>query len=132
MNIYRFSTKIFCGLYEYFCNLHSMGFWQILLYPLSLLYGVVMQVRNKLFDLNILKSHKFSVPVISVGNLSTGGTGKTPTVEYLVRLLSDNHNIAVLSRGYKRSTKGFLIASGEQISDRLEMRQGSWPGNSMN
>ena len=63
-----------------------------------------------MFDLNILKSHQFSIPVISVGNLSTGGTGKTPTVEYLVRLLSKDHRLAVLSRGYKRKTKGFFIA----------------------
>ena len=63
-----------------------------------------------LFEMNILKSRSYSVPVISVGNITVGGTGKTPHVEYLVRLLKDKINVAVLSRGYKRKTSGFLLA----------------------
>ena len=67
-------------------------------------------MRNTLFDQGVLHSHSFSVPIISVGNLAVGGTGKTPHVEHLVRLLCDSKRIAVLSRGYKRRTKGFVLA----------------------
>lgn len=80
------------------------------LLPLSWLYGIGVSVRNKLFDLGILKSRSFSVPVISVGNITVGGSGKTPHVEYLVELLKSDAKIAVLSRGYKRKTKGYLLA----------------------
>lgn len=83
---------------------------KILLYPLSLIYGFAVNIRNKLFDFNILKSKEFRIPVISVGNITVGGTGKTPHVEYLVELLSADYKIAVLSRGYKRKTKEFTIA----------------------
>ena len=78
--------------------------------PLSWLYGVGVGIRNELFDLKILQSKKFGIPVIGVGNITVGGTGKTPHVEYLIRLLKDDCNLAVLSRGYLRKTKGFLIA----------------------
>ena len=78
--------------------------------PLSWLYGIGVRVRNQLFELGILKSRSFSIPVIGVGNITVGGTGKTPFVEYLVRLLMDKAKVAVLSRGYKRETKGFLLA----------------------
>lgn len=81
-----------------------------LLLPFSLVYGIAVSVRNKLFDLKILKSTKFDFPVISVGNITVGGTGKTPHVEYLVELLSKKFEVCVLSRGYKRKTKGFLLA----------------------
>lgn len=67
-------------------------------------------MRNKLFDVGILRSVEFDFPVISVGNITVGGTGKTPHVEYLLRLLSGNYSIALLSRGYKRKTKGFVLA----------------------
>ncbi len=69
-----------------------------------------MWIRNKCFDKHILKSKSFEIPVISVGNLSVGGTGKSPHVEYLVRLLIEDFNVATLSRGYKRRTKGFVLA----------------------
>jgi tetraacyldisaccharide 4'-kinase len=81
-----------------------------LLYPISLAYGCVMAFRNKLFDLGIMKSVEFELPVISVGNITAGGTGKTPHVEYLLRLLSEKPGVAYLSRGYKRKTKGFRLA----------------------
>ena len=68
-------------------------------------------VRNWFFDWGILKSENFDLPVISVGNLSMGGTGKTPHVEYLIRLLKDQYSLATLSRGYGRSSKGFIIGS---------------------
>ncbi len=79
--------------------------------PLSWLYGLGVAARNSLFDYGILKSRSFSVPVIAVGNLAVGGTGKTPHVEHIVRVLHDERNVAVLSRGYKRHTKGFLMAN---------------------
>lgn len=80
------------------------------LQPLSWLYGAGVGFRNFLFEVGILKSRVFQTPVISVGNITVGGTGKTPHVEYLVRLLQDKMRIAVLSRGYKRKSHDFLIA----------------------
>ena len=88
-------------------------------YPLSLLYGFVTYVRNKMFDFNILPSHEFGIPVISVGNISVGGTGKTPHIEYLISLLKDEYNIATLSRGYKRKTSGFLEASENSTAQEV-------------
>ena len=83
------------------------------LLPLSWFYGIGVGFRNFLFETNILKSRSFSTPVISVGNITVGGTGKTPHVEYLVRLLKDKAHVAVLSRGYKRKSSGFLLATPE-------------------
>lgn len=92
-----------------------------LLLPISFIYSIVLFLRHKLFDWGILKSKSYNIPNICVGNLNLGGTGKTPHIEYLARLLSDNYKIAVLSRGYGRKTKGFLIAdsshSHEDIGD---------------
>jgi tetraacyldisaccharide 4'-kinase len=88
-----------------------MTWFRVILFPFSLIYGLVVQIRNKLFDWNILPSREFPVPVISLGNLSTGGTGKTPHVEYLIRLLRNKKKIAVLSRGYKRKSRGFVLAN---------------------
>ena len=81
-----------------------------LLLPISLLYSLVLFLRHKLYDWRLLKSKSFGTPNICVGNLNLGGTGKTPHIEYLIRLLSDDYKVAVLSRGYGRKTKGFLIA----------------------
>ena len=81
--------------------------------PLSWLYGLVVGCRNMLFEMGILKSRSFIVPVISVGNITVGGTGKTPHVEYLIRLLKDIAKVAVLSRGYKRKSHGFVLAGKE-------------------
>ncbi len=80
---------------------------RLLLLPFSFLYGLIMRVRNFLYDKDILSSYSPSLPVICIGNLSVGGTGKTPHTEYLIRLLKENHRIATLSRGYGRKTKGF-------------------------
>ncbi|MFT3980488.1 MAG: tetraacyldisaccharide 4'-kinase [Ferruginibacter sp.] len=79
--------------------------------PLSFVYGIIIWFRNWLFDKNILKSASFNFPIICVGNLAVGGTGKTPMTEYLVALLADRYKTATLSRGYKRKTKGFAIAN---------------------
>ena len=84
--------------------------FRYLLFPLSLIYGGIIWVRNWLFDHNILKAASFNFPLICVGNIAVGGTGKTPMVEYLIRLLQNDFNTATLSRGYKRKTKGFAIA----------------------
>ena len=81
------------------------------LYPLSFLYGCGVRVRNWLFDQGLLPSRRFLLPVISVGNLAVGGTGKTPHTEYLIRLLRNDWQVAVLSRGYRRKSKGFVLAS---------------------
>ncbi|MEK8179610.1 tetraacyldisaccharide 4'-kinase [Flavobacterium buctense] len=81
-----------------------------LLFPFAILYGFVTSVRNYLYDKGILKSYSFDIPVIAVGNLSVGGTGKTPQIEYLIRLLSPNYKVATLSRGYKRKSEGFILA----------------------
>ncbi len=83
--------------------------WKLFLYPFSLLYGLIVYFRNRLFDLNILKSTEFDLPIISVGNITVGGTGKTPHTEYLVNLLKDQFKVATLSRGYKRKSKGFRL-----------------------
>ncbi|WP_222166835.1 tetraacyldisaccharide 4'-kinase [Edaphocola aurantiacus] len=83
---------------------------KLLLYPFSLLYGAIMWLRNRLYDTGIYSSVQFSVPVISVGNLSTGGTGKTPHIEYLMRLLRYEYLVATQSRGYKRRSRGFKLA----------------------
>ena len=79
--------------------------------PLTALYGIAIGIRNKLFDWKILPSEEFDLPVISVGNLTVGGTGKTPHTEYLIGLLQKNHKVALLSRGYKRKTSGYKLAT---------------------
>ena len=83
------------------------------LLALSWLYGLGVGIRNTLFEMGVLKSRSFSTPVISVGNITVGGTGKTPHVEYLIRLLKDQFNVAVLSRGYKRKSSGFVLSDSE-------------------
>ncbi|MEE4213604.1 MAG: tetraacyldisaccharide 4'-kinase [Bacteroidales bacterium] len=86
---------------------------KILLFPFTLFYGPVIWIRNMLFDKDLLKSTSFELPVISVGNITVGGTGKTPHIEYLVQLLKDNYSLAVLSRGYMRKTRDFQIVTPE-------------------
>ncbi|MEO8821589.1 MAG: tetraacyldisaccharide 4'-kinase [Ginsengibacter sp.] len=81
-----------------------------ILLPFSFLYEGIIKVRNQLFDKKVFRSATFDVPLICVGNLTLGGTGKTPMVEYLVRMLQQKYHVATLSRGYKRKTKGFFIA----------------------
>lgn len=90
---------------------------RILLSPFALLYGLAIAVRNILYDQSILKSSVFSVPTIGVGNLSVGGTGKTPHVEYLITMLRQYVQVSVLSRGYKRRSSGFLMVHQGMSSD---------------
>ncbi len=84
--------------------------------PLSRLYGLGVFVRNLLYDEHVFVSHSVTVPTICVGNLAVGGTGKTPHVEYLLRSLSRDYKMAVLSRGYKRKTRGFLLADAQSTA----------------
>lgn len=101
------------------------------LLPLSWLYGAAVRLRNCLFDWGVLKSRTFDVPVICVGNLTVGGTGKTPHVEYLIRLLQTRTKVAVLSRGYKRKTSGYILASQhttqQDIGDEPYQMKGKFP-----
>jgi len=83
----------------------------LLLYPLSRLYGLGVGIRNLMFDKGLLPQHEFDIPVIVVGNLTVGGAGKTPHTEYIINALSSDYRIGMLSRGYRRQTKGFVLAS---------------------
>lgn len=96
-----------------------MNLLRKILFPFAVLYGFITSIRNFLFDKGILKSHSFNVPIIAVGNLSVGGTGKTPQIEYLIRLLSPKYKIATLSRGYKRQSKGFVLADSTSNAEIL-------------
>ena len=96
-----------------------MKLLRILLFPFAILYGFITSVRNFFFDKGILKSTSFDIPVIAVGNLSVGGTGKTPQIEYLIRLLSENYKLATLSRGYKRKSEGFILANSTSNAEIL-------------
>ena len=83
------------------------------LLPLSWLYGIGVRLRNWMFDIGILKSRSYDIPVISVGNITVGGSGKTPHVEYLINLLHDKLRVGVLSRGYKRKSHGYVLADAD-------------------
>lgn len=96
-----------------------MNLLRKILFPFAILYGFITSIRNFLFDKGILKSTSFDIPVIAVGNLSVGGTGKTPQIEYLIRLLSDKYKIATLSRGYKRKSAGFVLAEATSNAEIL-------------
>jgi tetraacyldisaccharide 4'-kinase len=87
-----------------------MKYLRILLFPFSIIYWAITALRNKMYDTGFYGSTDFDLPVISVGNLSTGGTGKTPLIEYLINLLVENETVGVLSRGYRRKTHGFFLS----------------------
>ena len=88
----------------------NLNIWSLLLTPFSWLYSLVILVRNLFYDNGLLKATGFNVPLISVGNITVGGTGKTPHVEYLAQLLKDEFKVATLSRGYMRKTRDFRVA----------------------
>ncbi len=96
-----------------------MNLLRKILFPFAILYGFITSIRNFLYDIGILKSYSFDVPVIAVGNLSVGGTGKTPQIEYLIRLLSPKYKVATLSRGYKRKSEGFILADSTSTAEIL-------------
>lgn len=87
--------------------------------PLSFLYGIGVRFRNQLFNWGVLPALRYPIPVICIGNLAVGGTGKTPHTEYLIRILKDQFKIAVLSRGYKRKTSGFILADSKSTSREI-------------
>ncbi|RYY88187.1 MAG: tetraacyldisaccharide 4'-kinase [Chitinophagaceae bacterium] len=93
-----------------FSNLFLKSF-RLLLFPLALLYGAIVILRNWLYDRGWMKSATFGLPLICVGNLSVGGTGKSPMVEYLINRMKGRYRVATLSRGYKRKTKGYALAT---------------------
>ena len=93
--------------------------FRLILFPFSVLYALITEVRNYLYDKGVLKQYEFDIPVISVGNLNVGGSGKTPQIEYLIRLLQDDYKVAVISRGYKRLTKGFVEADENATSETI-------------
>jgi tetraacyldisaccharide 4'-kinase len=101
--------------FQYMKELRKYRFVRILLFPISILYGLVTDLRNYLFNHRLLKVHHFSVPVISIGNITSGGTGKTPFTMLLIELLADEFdNIVVISRGYGRKSRGlFVISNGK-------------------
>ncbi|MCB9080809.1 MAG: tetraacyldisaccharide 4'-kinase [Lewinellaceae bacterium] len=92
--------------------------FRILLAPFSLLYGIGVLIHQWLYRIGLLRSVQFSIPVISVGNLSVGGSGKTPHIEYLVRLLKDYVHVAIISRGYRRKSKGYLLVDPRQSAEQ--------------
>ena len=96
-----------------------MNFLRIIAFPVSVLYQIITAVRNFLYDIGWFKSYSFDLSIIAVGNLSVGGTGKTPQIEYLIRLLSDKYRIATLSRGYKRQSAGFILADESATASSL-------------
>ena len=101
------------------------------LLPLSWLYGFAVWIRNQLFESGVFKSRSFETPIISVGNITVGGSGKTPLVEYIVEFLGKQVEVAVLSRGYKRKTKGFVEATTEstveEVGDELLQMKRKFP-----
>ncbi len=103
---FRYNSK---NLNE-FINFVLMKLLRKILFPIVPVYYIVTWLRNKFYDLGWKPSKSYTIPIVCVGNLSTGGTGKTPTIEYLIRLLKDEFKVATLSRGYKRETKGFILA----------------------
>lgn len=90
-----------------------------LLFPVSLLYAFVVYLRNRFYDWGVFTSKSYKTPIISIGNLNVGGTGKTPMVELLISLLQDKYKVAVLSRGYKRKSKGFVLATNDSTVSEL-------------
>ena len=90
--------------------------------PLAWIYGLIINVRHKLFDPKILRSEEFDIPVVCVGNLTVGGTGKTPVTEFLIERLSGERRVAVLSRGYRRRTKGFVLSTPRSSVESVRRR----------
>ena len=96
-----------------------MRYIRFILLPIAWIYALVIWTRHKMFDAGKLKSKRFDIPVICVGNITVGGTGKTPFTEYLIRLLQDSYKLAVVSRGYKRKSKGMQVSSENSTAEVL-------------
>ncbi|WP_350308232.1 tetraacyldisaccharide 4'-kinase [Gabonibacter massiliensis] len=91
----------------------------LVLWPLSILYGLGVSIRNRLFNLGLLESKEFDVPIICIGNITIGGTGKTPHTESIINVLQKDHRVACLSRGYKRKTSGYILATENSTADEI-------------
>ncbi|WP_353620707.1 tetraacyldisaccharide 4'-kinase [Gabonibacter chumensis] len=91
----------------------------LVLWPLSILYGIGVNIRNRLFNLGLLESKEFDVPIICIGNITIGGTGKTPHTESIINVLQKDHRVACLSRGYKRKTSGYILATENSTADEI-------------
>jgi tetraacyldisaccharide 4'-kinase len=96
-----------------------MDLLRVLLAPLALLYGLIIWVRNKLYDKKVYNTVEFDLPVIAIGNLTVGGTGKTPHIEYLIELLKENYHVATLSRGYGRKSRGYITVAPQLRADQV-------------
>ena len=96
-----------------------MKFLRYILLPFAIIYDVITRIRNFCFTVGVFKETTFQIPVLVVGNLSVGGTGKTPQIEYLIRLLKDSYKTSVLSRGYGRKTKGFLLVNNSHTTEEV-------------
>lgn len=96
-----------------------MQFLRYFLFPFSVIYGIITAIRNKLYDWNVFSSYEIPIKSIVVGNLSVGGTGKTPHINYLINLFCDSHQVVVLSRGYGRKSKGFILANDKSTSSDI-------------
>lgn len=109
-----------------------MAYTKVLLLPLSIIYGIIIETRNFLFHIGILKSQSFKVPVLCVGNITVGGTGKTPHTELLIAELNKKFRVACLSRGYKRKTSGFILSDSDStardIGDEPMQIKNKFPG----
>ncbi len=102
----------------HFKNIYLRSF-RLFLFPISILYGIVVALRNLLYDKKVITSVEFNIPIICVGNISVGGTGKSPMVMYLAELLKKKYPIATLSRGYKRRTSGYILANDQFTANEL-------------
>lgn len=94
-------------------------FFRWILFPFAVLFGMIVRLRHWLYDIGIKKSKKYDTPIVCVGNIRVGGTGKTPTTEYLIKLLKDIHSVAVISRGYGRKTRGFILANQQSDAQTI-------------
>lgn len=118
-----------CGIFTIFCSAalhtgliseqHMFRILRFLLFPFALIYGLVVIIRNTCYNSGFFRSAKFSMPVICVGNLNMGGTGKTPHTAYIVQLLMDRYHVATLSRGFGRKERGFKIADGDSTAREI-------------
>lgn len=130
MNIKRDLSEL--KIYYYF---YRMKMLRWILFPIAILYGLVTIIRNLLFELAVFPSKSYPVPVIAVGNLSVGGTGKTPHIEYLIEMFSNQCSVAVVSRGYKRKTKGLLVVNNThtaiEAGDEMFQLKSKFPNTSI-
>ncbi len=105
--------------FQEFWYFRYMNFLRKLLYPFSLLYGGITSLRNLLYNKGLLKSNEYNLPIICVGNLNTGGSGKSPMIEFLISFLKEDYKVAVLSRGYKRKTDGFIELTAQNTAEEV-------------